>query len=150
MSAFLCSANHLSLIANASCALAADATEKDRAFAVLLAENVRSLNACYPGDDDDTSDMKRREATATEIVTESLARRPVHSTWGFKGEVTARVLATQIVKACDCYDYQACETRDYESSEAAALVARVREAAIKIGGQCSGSQLWDQLMWGIY
>jgi hypothetical protein len=70
--------------------------------------------------------MTLRDAPAYALVTEALAeceRQP-------QGPFNARTLvATQIVKACDCYDYQACETNDYDQSEAAALVDRVREEA---------------------
>jgi len=58
--------------------------------------------------------MTRRDAPAYALVTETLAKyeKPPH------GPFSARTLvATQIAKACDCYDYQACETNDYDQSE---------------------------------
>lgn len=37
----------------------------------------------------------------------------------------------QIIKACDCYDYQACETSDYWDTPAAKLVSMIRKDAIR-------------------
>jgi hypothetical protein len=36
----------------------------------------------------------------------------------------------EILKACDCYDYQACETDDYDATLAHAIVEEIRHAAI--------------------
>src|ERR1051325_11534357 len=36
----------------------------------------------------------------------------------------------QTLKACDCFDYQACEVEDYDRTEAAAIVDAIRSAAI--------------------
>ena len=36
----------------------------------------------------------------------------------------------ETIKLCNCYRYQACETPDYEKSEAAAFVTMLRELAI--------------------
>jgi hypothetical protein len=144
----MCSENHLSLLANAA---GDDTAAKDAAFKLLVAENLRSLNHRYPGEDDwDGSDMVRREAPASELVEEALKARPARSPWQFDGALSAKVLATQIIKCCDCYDYQACETDDYEQSEAKALVEKIRAQAIKAGGESDKSKLYDQLMWGLY
>lgn len=35
------------------------------------------------------------------------------------------------IKACDCYDYQACETEDYRESIAYQIVHRIRREAIR-------------------
>jgi hypothetical protein len=147
VSAFLCSEIHLSLIANA---VSGEAIEKDKAFAVLLDENIRSLEHRYPHDPDMTEGANlyvRHEAPASELIARALAVRPARQR-KFDGELSVKLLATQIVKACDCYDYQACETDDYPQSEAAALVEKVREQAIEIGGEKSG-RLYDQLLWEV-
>jgi hypothetical protein len=145
----MCSENHLSLLANAA---ATDKAGKDAAFKLLIAENIRSLNHRYPGDEDwdDASEMVRREAPASELVEQALKARPARSVWNFDGALSAKALATQIVKCCDCYDYQACETDDYERSEAKALVEKIRAQAIEIGGESSGSKLYDAMVWGLY
>ena len=47
------------------------------------------------------------------------------------------------IKLCDCYDYQACETDDYEKTEAARLVDAIRSKAIRaLPG-------YDDAPWGI-
>jgi hypothetical protein len=37
----------------------------------------------------------------------------------------------QVLKACNCFDYQACEVADYEQTEAARIVDCIRGAAIR-------------------
>jgi len=39
--------------------------------------------------------------------------------------------AIQIVKLCDCLDYQSCETDDWRGSEACKLLGHIRNAAIR-------------------
>lgn len=39
-----------------------------------------------------------------------------------------------IVKACDCYAYQACEHRGWEKSGARLLIAKIRRAALDLAG----------------
>ena len=48
-----------------------------------------------------------------------------------------------ILKACDCYDYQACETPDYEQSQAAKIIHKIRMNAIRT------MPGYDQAPWGI-
>lgn len=38
--------------------------------------------------------------------------------------------AVQIIKACDCLDYQSCETDDWKNTEAYAILHMIRERAI--------------------
>ena len=142
MSAFF-STNHLSLIANAA---ATEPADQDNAFAVLIAENLRSLFARYPHDHAEAHEMTRRDAPAFALAAEALAKYEKPP----QGAFSARTLvATQIVKACDCYDYQAYETNDYDQSEAADLVRSVREEAIATGGHAHGNALYESLMWGL-
>ena len=42
----------------------------------------------------------------------------------------AQCTPVEIIKLCDCYDYQSCETRDWETTEAFAICAALRAAAI--------------------
>lgn len=42
----------------------------------------------------------------------------------------APVNPVEVLKLCDCFDYQACEADGYEESIAAALVQRIRQDAI--------------------
>lgn len=36
----------------------------------------------------------------------------------------------QVIKLCDCYDYQACETDDYSNTEAAYIIRAIRSKAV--------------------
>jgi hypothetical protein len=48
-----------------------------------------------------------------------------------------------ILKACDCYDYQSCETDDYEQTEAYVIVQAIRHRNIsRLPG-------YDKAPWGI-
>ncbi len=49
----------------------------------------------------------------------------------------------QVIKACDCYDYQACETDEYERSMAADYIRQIRSMAI------SDLPGWDEAHWEI-
>jgi hypothetical protein len=63
---------------------------------------------------------------------------------GFKYR-TEGVYATpvQIIKACDCFDYQSCEVPDYENTTAAKLIDSIRRSAIRaLPG-------YDSASWGI-
>ena len=46
------------------------------------------------------------------------------------------------LKACDCYDYQSCETGDYPDTEACAIVERVRSRATKALPGYDEAQAW--------
>ena len=41
-----------------------------------------------------------------------------------------RVSPVQIIKACNCYDYQACETDDYQQTDANRICDAIRASAI--------------------
>jgi hypothetical protein len=118
MSAWLCSQEHVNCIVNEI-----DGTAVD--FRMLVDENLRSLKACYSDCADD----------------ESRARR-----FAFRKHV--RLDPTQVVMCCDSFDYQACETDDYDTTKAAAFVKRAREHALARGGQKEGSK-YDAAKWSI-
>ena len=147
MGAFLCSENHLSLLANLA---SDDPAVQDAAFALLLAENLRSLETRYPYDDASNrkaaSDFKRRNESAAKLVDEALETRAKN---GVKLLVPDAMLQTQVVKACECYDYQACESFDYYQTPAAAVVDKIRTIALTKGGQKEG-KLYNDLIWGLY
>lgn len=77
-----------------------------RIASVLYAENVRSVNARY-----------------NECDTPSFRYRPI--ALGY-----AKLTPVQVLKACNCYEYQACETDDWEQSEACAIINGIREEAV--------------------
>jgi hypothetical protein len=47
-----------------------------------------------------------------------------------------------ILKACDCYDYQACETPDYWETEAFAIVRAIRNRAIRLLPGYDEAEAW--------
>lgn len=85
----------------------------------LECENVRSLLVRYPGD----RDMIRTDP--------------------YTHETALQVKPVWVLKACDCYDYQACESPDYEQSFAARLVNQIRHAAV------NALPGYDGAPWGI-
>jgi hypothetical protein len=122
MSAWLCSEEHISLIVNAI-------GGNEKQFKMLVKENIRSLSARYPGRDF-LADWKR-EAKA----------------YRFQKSFAA-IDRTQVVKSCDSYDYQACETDNYRETEAAAYVEMVRRDAINQGGKSEGAE-YDRADWSL-
>lgn len=76
---------------------------------LLIRENVRSLQARY-------SDYMAVEEGQAYVCD-----------YQFKPK---QLSAVELLKACDCYDYQSCETDDYHSTTAAKLVDRIRKSAI--------------------
>jgi hypothetical protein len=78
----------------------------------LLTENERSVNHRYPGDDDLPGTIGEEAAGYT--------FRP----WAKAPDAIA------ILKGCDCFDYQACETDDYRASDAFRIIDAIRARAI--------------------
>lgn len=78
---------------------------------MLLDQNVRSVGYRYSG----RIDNEEKNAAAD---------------YTFKPwPLTQPLSAVQIIKACDCFDYQACETDDYEGTAAWRLIQAIRAAA---------------------
>lgn len=79
-----------------------------RVASVLHAENVRSVNTRYSECDNPN---------------------------GFKfkpmGLGYLNITPIQIIKACNCLTYQSCETRDWEETEAFAILAGITQSAIR-------------------
>ena len=91
---------------------ATSATEIGR---ILLDENERSVRHRYPG-----SDADDLPGTIGQDAAKYKFRR-----W------PTSVDAMAILKACDGYDYQACETDDYGKSLANAIITAIRGYAIR-------------------
>jgi hypothetical protein len=149
MSAWLCSEEHINLLVNAS-----DDPHCEDNFKMLVKENIRSLGARYPGRDfldgwkKDARRFKFKSHRPAEIVTAALANDPHRDKRGpINCKDGARITATQILKACACYDYQACETDDYYDTKAAKFVNAVREKYLS-KGEAKGS-LYDAMLWGL-
>lgn len=88
---------------------------------VLLAENERSVchryPDCTPGNMPGTIG---EEAIGYKFKTFQEAFRMQHTQ-----------LCIWIIKACNCFDYQACETEDYEQSIAHAMIKSIQSEAIR-------------------
>lgn len=78
--------------------------------AILVRENVRSILARYQSDKPE------------DYIDHQCGYR-----YGYKDNAYSPV---QIVKACDCYDYQSCETPDYDTTFAARISEWIRGEAI--------------------
>jgi hypothetical protein len=81
----------------------------------LLAENERSVGHRYPGDAPGDLPGAGEDAAAYTF-------RP----WA---EVPP---ALAVLKGCDCFDYQACESDDYRSSDAYRIINAIRHRAISL------------------
>lgn len=101
------------------------ATEVGR---ILLTENERSVRSRYP--DCDVSDLPGTvgEDAATYKFKKWPARHPLS--------------AMAILKACGGFDYQACESEDYEQSLAATIIRAIRQYAINRLPGYSASEGW--------
>jgi hypothetical protein len=104
-------------------------THLQQAAEILLTENILSIAARYP---DTEGHPERIPGPIAELGKEIRYRAYLDP-----------VSPVTILKACDCYDYQACETDDYEYSSAHAIVDRIRHEAI----HCLPE--YDKAPWGI-
>ena len=86
-----------------------------RAAEILLAENYSSVFARYPDTAADPTTVPGIIAEAGQSIT-----------FRFEPDVSA----VQILKGCQCYDYQACETADYDQSDAKRIINRLKSEAI--------------------
>lgn len=120
MSAFLCSEKHINTLVSygvqqdISVYIPGSSGQKcwqairkdpDLIAGILTTANVESVNYRY---DEDT--------VLAPVKYESVS--------------TAFLSPIQIVKLCDCFDYQACEVDDYEDSPAASITRTIRNNAI--------------------
>jgi hypothetical protein len=79
----------------------------------LLRENVRSLETRYPSH---TWEAARHDAE--EFKFKCIGHRKL-----------SKLTAMDIISMCGCFDYQACETDDYEFTEASTIIDKIRRAA---------------------
>lgn len=90
--------------------------DAERIASVLYAENVRSVNSRYQGAD---------------------------SAHGFKFERVFNLLnPIDVIKACNGYGYQACETDDWEQTEAHAIIKGIEASAIRALPGYDASPAW--------
>ena len=89
--------------------------------AILLQENVRSVLSRYPDCTEETAPGRDGEMVAYYDFEPflDLHKLPKHK------------LVAVILTACDCFDYQACETDNYEASVACKIIEAIRTEAIR-------------------
>src|SRR3954467_7365622 len=113
MSAYLCDQATINAIATFAADHDIVTAGQARAFADLLTlQNVRSMQARYPG----------REWLKADVI-------DVAATYRYE---RVEAPAANIARAADEYDYQACETDDYQSTLCKRLVDRVQVLATAI------------------
>jgi hypothetical protein len=100
---------------------------------VLLAENERSVCYRYP----DCTETDKPGTIGEEALSYNFRQ------WQNVFKLDHTKLCVLIIKQCDCFDYQACETNDYEKSIAHAIIAAIRRKAIR---SLPG---FDQAPWGV-
>lgn len=63
----------------------------------------------------------------------------------FSRKYTQDYTAAQIIKLCNCYDYQTCETPDWNETEAYAIYNALRERAISrlVNSQAEARDIWS-------
>jgi len=151
MRSTILSSNHLNLIVTAGLGGKPE-------YEMLLAQNMRSVGVCAdyrntglakshsyaarPIDDivRDAVDGMDRLMVFDVPASQMTSLRAVDN----QTLIVKRVVQTLVLKACDCYDHNACDTNDYTQTDAAAFVMKVRAAT-----DASRSFLYDSLPWFI-
>lgn len=100
---------------------------------ILLAENERSVCHRYP-------DTTPGDCPGT-IGEEAISYR--FKTWQPAFRMQFTQLCVTVIKACDCFDYQACETDDYAESISHRIIEAIRAKAVR----CLPG--YDNAPWGI-
>lgn len=58
-------------------------------------------------------------------------------------EYTGPLHAIQVIKACNCLDYQSCENNDYRQTQAATIINEIRKTA------CTKLPGYNEGVWGV-
>lgn len=151
MSAFVCSSDHINLLVSAGVGFEASYLWEGRRHyikpdpqaiaAKLYKANVESVNYRY-GDNEPTDGFEYQPwGQDPEREVFLIGGHGLQKTYA--PPILSNVTAVSILKQCDCFDYQACEVDGYESTEAAAIINGIREAAIR---NLPG---YDNAPWGI-
>lgn len=90
----------------------------ERYAEVLWRQNIRSVLTRYPDDIWDTMPGPSDPPAVITITPADELR-------------LSNITALTILKACDCLEYQSCETEDYEQTFAYKLLDKIRGAAIR-------------------
>lgn len=148
MSAFIVSKNHILFLIAASLTRSindygcswyhdnkrhtlesSDSTRAAEVANMLWRENIKSVSHLYPGESSATlpGPVDKSGFTITEADVELCFDR---------------IDPVQVIKSCDCYEYQTCEHDGWESSEACAFITALRRSA------CSSLPGYDAAEWG--
>jgi capsid portal protein len=137
MSAFMCNTADFATLAKFAIENQCQGTDekgKPRKLArvanLLGAENARSVNYRYAHN----PDAQEKFVLLTGAQVTAAALRDVST--------------VQIIKLCDCVKYQSCETADYESTPAYALLNNIRETAVSKAPDYSMST-YASAAWGL-
>ena len=87
---------------------------------ILLAENERSVCTRYP----DCTEANKPGTIGEEAISYHF------KTWNQAFALQHDKLCVWIMKACDCFEYQACESDDYEQTIAHSIIDTIRSKAI--------------------
>lgn len=132
MSANICSANHINAILNF-------ANRAQLAPRVKLSDG-RLIDFSYVEDLDHCAELLSRQ-NWNSVNTRYEAEEPVVIV-KFSMKCPPYTPA-EIIKACDGYDYQACETADYEDTDAAKIVRVIRHTAINALPEYRSAKTWQ-------
>jgi hypothetical protein len=151
MSAWLVSEDHINVMItwamDNGVFLPSPGTPED-ACRILTNANMRSLRARYAGREF-LADWERpaRKYRFKRINVRELLERRLKAEL-IVGGISDLIVAGQIRKCCDCYDYQSCEDDRYPKSSAAKFVEAVRSRS---RGLFPGEHrvLYDRLIWGL-
>lgn len=102
---------------------------------ILYCENIRSVQSRYPDDSFDDLPGLIQKPEMLEVTHQDIAWQAVYG----------HLKAVDILKMCDCLEYQSCETDDYRSTLAFKLLDRIRGAAIHdLPGYDSAPWEWEK------
>jgi len=94
---------------------------------ILLTENERSVRHCYPNyAAGDLPGAIGEDSANYEFI-----------------QFDERPTPVSVLKGCDCFDYQSCETGDYGSSIACAIIEAIRKRAILCLPEYDDAPGWD-------
>jgi len=100
-------------------------SEHQKAFEIgqiLWDENMKSINARYPDTVDHPENAPGKIGENFELVPQDISKAGFYQ----------KFEPVQVIKSCDCLEYQSCEHEGWLKSEACAFLTALREAAIHI------------------
>lgn len=120
MSAFICSEKHVNTIVSY-------AAENDISVYIKAASGQRYWHSVKK---DPILIAKILKQANVDSVNHRYNESDKPSRAKYKPEATAFISPIQIVKLCNCFDYQSCEVDDYDDSDAARIINSIRSNAI--------------------